>query len=345
MKRQSIGSMLSLVILAALAWGVWHVFGKSTDLPPMPGGQGLRNEAAIPMSMGNGLEEPVRPIRAAAPLNRDKVALGKALFHDARLSADNSISCASCHNVNEGGADRRSRSLGIRAQEGEVNSPGVNYASLNFRQFWDGRSPSLEAQVDGPVHHPAEMASNWEQVIGKLLVDAAFARDFKHAYPEGLTATSLRDAIATYERSLSTPSRFDRWLEGDKNALTAEETSGYKLFKHHGCTACHQGVGLGGNMFQRFGIMDNPLERKPQVTRADLGRFNVTGRKDDRFVFKVPSLRNVALTAPYFHDGSAASLEEAVGIMGRAQLGLQLNTAEIALVTAFLRTLNGAPAP
>lgn len=341
MKQSSVGSLLSVLLPVALAGGLWLAFGGSSDIPNPPPGQGLRHEATLPGSMGAAFDEPVRPLAAPAGLNPERVALGEALFHDPRLSADNTISCAACHRVGQGGADSKARSLGIRGQEGGINSPSVNYASLNFRQFWDGRAASLEAQVDGPVHHPAEMGSNWAQIITKLSQDAAFLASFKQAYPQGLSEHALKDAIAQYERSLSTPSRFDRWLEGQKDALTTEEAAGYRLFKHHGCTACHQGVGLGGNMFQRFGIMDNPLDRKIQPTRADLGRFNVTGHKDDRFVFKVPSLRNVALTAPYFHDGSAPSLAEAVGVMGKAQLGLQLQPAEIALIVAFLRTLNG----
>lgn len=334
MKRHTLG--LSLLI-AALAFLGWLVFRDTwTGRHQHPENAHLLTSASLPDPLAS--TEPIQAL-ATPILDSRKVALGKALFHDPRLSVDNTVACSACHEAQRGGADGRVVSVGVGGQNGSLNAPSVNYASLNFRQFWDGRAPTLEAQIDGPIHHPAEMGSNWDQILGKLRQDAPFSARFRMAYPAGFSPETIRDAIAQFERSLSLPSRFDRWLEGEMEALTQEEIAGYKVFKHHGCTACHQGRGIGGNMFQKFGIANNPMERKARLNSADLGRFNVTSRLEDRYVFKVPSLRNVGLTAPYFHDGSATTLEEAVAIMGHAQLGLQLSSKEVTQISRFLRSL------
>lgn len=286
-------------------------------------------------------DEPLLPIQQAHQLSAQKVALGRSLFHDPRLSRDGSISCASCHDLSRGGADARPRSLGVDRQEGVINAPTVFNSALNFRQFWDGRSPSLEDQVSGPIHNPVEMASTWPQVLERLQADAPLQAQFMAIYRNAPTAAAVQDAIAEFERSLMTPSRMDRWLQGDADALTQEELAGYRLFKRHGCVACHQGAHVGGNLFQRFGVMQDYFASKPQLTAADLGRFNVTGREEDRHVFKVPSLRNVALTGPYFHDASAATLEAAVAEMGRYQLGVELPRDDVEAIVRFLHTLTG----
>jgi len=218
-------------------------------------------------------------------------------------------------------------------------------ASLNFVQFWDGRAASLEEQAAGPVHNPLEMATDWATVIGKLQADDGFRRDFLRAYPDGITGGNLADAIATFERTLLTEDApFDRYLRGDPQAIDARAKQGYRRFRDLGCASCHQGVNIGGNMFQRFGAMadyfGDRARQRPAVA-ADLGRFNVTGQEVDRHVFKVPSLRNVAETAPYFHDGSVARLDEAVAIMGRYQLGRELSRDETESLLAFLATLTG----
>lgn len=279
-------------------------------------------------------------------LSSAKVALGRSLFEDVRLSRDNSISCASCHDLTTFGHDRRRVSLGVGGAEGSVNAPTVFNASLNFVQFWDGRAASLEDQAAGPVHNPLEMATDWATVIGKLQADDGFRRDFLRTYPDGITAGNLTDAIATFERTLLTEDApFDRYLRGDPQAIDARARLGYRNFRELGCASCHQGVNVGGNMFQRFGIMGDYFgdraRRRPAVA-SDLGRFNVTGQEVDRHVFKVPSLRNVAETAPYFHDGSVATLDEAVAIMGRYQLGRELSRDETESLLAFLATLTGA---
>jgi cytochrome c peroxidase len=286
--------------------------------------------------------EPVLPLPLHLDLDQSKVDLGRRLFLDPRLSHDNTIFCGSCHRLELGGTDRRIRSLGIAGAEGDVNAPTVFNSGLNFRQFWDGRAATLEDQIDGPVNNPKEMGSSWPEVIGKLGQDREYVRAFRALYPDGLQSATIKDAIATFERSLITPnSPFDRFLRGDGQALTEQQLAGYRLFKAYGCVACHQGVNIGGNMFQKFGVARDYFADRGHVTTSDLGRFNVTGLERDRYRFKVPSLRNVALTAPYFHDGSAATLEQAVNIMARYQLGRTLPPHDRDLIVGFLRTLTG----
>jgi cytochrome c peroxidase len=285
------------------------------------------------------------PLPSPPALSADKVALGLALFKDVRLSRDNSLSCASCHDLKGAGHDGRTVSLGVDGAQGSVNAPTVFNASLNIAQFWDGRAATLEDQASGPVHNPVEMATSWPEVIAKLGADAAFRRDFLRVYPGGISPGNIVDAIATFERSLLTEnSPFDRYLRGESNAIGERAKLGYRYFRELGCISCHQGVNVGGNMFQRFGVMADYFADRAKlrpVGAADLGRFNVTGREEDRHVFKVPSLRNVALTAPYFHDGSVGSIEEAVAIMGRYQLGRELSKDEVLALVAFLQTLTG----
>ena len=210
-----------------------------------------------------------------------------------------------------------------------------------FVQFWDGRAASLEEQAAGPVHNPLEMGSNWPEVIAKLSKDDRYRQEFNRIYKAGISGETIVDAIATYERTLLTlNSPFDRYLRGDKEALNSLEHAGLRLFLDYGCASCHQGAALGGNMFQQFGVMDNYFENRAP-SKADLGRFNVTGLVSDKHVFKVPSLRNVGVTPPYFHDGSVESLEEAVVVMGRYQLGREITGDDVKALAAFLRTLTG----
>jgi cytochrome c peroxidase len=200
--------------------------------------------------------------------------------------------------------------VGIRQQLGDVNAPTVLNSALNFVQFWNGRAKNLEEQAGGPIENPKEMGNNWPNVLRMLRDDTSYVRQFAEAFPDGISEANVRSAIAGFERTLVTPSaRFDLWLTGDKQALSAEERAGYELFKSVGCVACHQGRNVGGNMFQRFGVFGNYLEERGNLRESDYGRFALTGNEADRFVFRVPSLRNVELTAPYFHDGSAATLE------------------------------------
>lgn len=286
--------------------------------------------------------EPIVPIPIENNLDARKVSLGQKLFHEKLLSHDNSISCAGCHDLNKGGTDNAVNSVGINGQVGAINSPTVLNACYNFKQFWDGRAESLEEQVDGPTHAGKEMGSNWPEIIGKLSAVAEYQASFAALYKDGVQSKNIKDAIATFERSLSTPnSRFDQFLNGKKEALTQEEIDGYQLFKNYGCISCHQGVNIGGNLFQKFGVMGNYFEDRGHITAADFGRYNVTKNAGDKFVFKVPSLRNIALTAPYFHDGSAQTLDQAVQVMGRYQLGRVLTDKEVSQIVKFLNTLTG----
>jgi len=287
-------------------------------------------------------DEPIEPIPMQVSLNMEKVVLGKQLFHDPKLSKTNNISCASCHDLTKGGTDRRARSLGINGQIGDINSPTVLNNSFHFKQFWDGRADSLEEQIEGPIHADKEMGSSWPEIIEKLKQSPEYVSVFDKLYEKDISANNIKDAIATFERSLYTPnSPFDQFLRGNANALTNEEKEGYRRFKGYGCVACHQGVLLGGNMYQKFGVFGDYIKERGDETKADLGRYNVTGKEEDRYMFKVPSLRNISLTAPYFHDGSAETLDEAVKVMVKYQLGREAAQTDIDLIIQFLKTLNG----
>jgi len=293
---------------------------------------------------GAGLKhEPILPLPRHQDLDQRLVALGDRLFHDVRLSQDNTLSCAGCHVLSSGGTDRLVHSIGVGGAQGGINAPTVYNSSFNFAQFWDGRADTLEEQAAGPVHNPAEMSSSWPEVVSKLAADQETVASFRASFAGGITPKNIALAIAEFERSLVTPnSRFDRWLRGEESALSKAEFRGYRLFKSYGCISCHQGANVGGNLYAYMGAMgDYFKDRGRPLTKADLGRLNVTGRDEDKHFFKVPSLRLAALTPPYFHDGSAATLEEAVQVMGRYQLGREIPREEIVAITAFIRSLVG----
>jgi cytochrome c peroxidase len=286
--------------------------------------------------------EPIRPLPDAPQSDARLVALGKELFFDGILSADGSIRCASCHDVGSGGDDGKPRSTGIGGKHGGVNAPTVLNSGNNFVQFWDGRAATLEDQAGGPIENPLEMGSTLPAVVAKVSAKKEYKAAFAALFPDGVTASHLREAIAAFERTLVTPDApIDRYLRGDANALTAEQKEGYELFKSAGCIACHQGANVGGNMFQRFGVLGNYFAERGNITQADYGRFNVTHEESDRHVFRVPSLRNVELTAPYFHDGTAETLDRAVRVMAKFQLGRQLTDTQVDRIVAFLKSLTG----
>jgi len=227
----------------------------------------------------------------------------------------------------------------------DFNTPTVFNAALSFRLNWRGNFRTLEEQAEAVLLDPRLMGTSWETLLAKLQADQTYKDQFASAYGQPPAPPLVLDALATFERSLLTPrAPFDRWLAGERDAIGPEERRGYELFKSHGCVACHQGANVGGNLFQRFGVFDDPLVTGPP-TRADLGRFALTGKPEDRSVFRVPSLRNVARTAPYFHDGRAATLEDAVGEMARIQLGRVLAPQEIGLIVRFLNALSGEYRP
>lgn len=289
--------------------------------------------------------EPVQPVPKSLPVEARKVALGFRLYHDTRLSGDSTLSCASCHNLNAGGVDGRQTSRGVNGAVGPINAPTVFNATFNSEQFWDGRAANLQKQAGGPPLNPIEMASkSWEEIIAKLDVDPALKAAFEAVYPQGFSGDTITDAIAEYEKTLITPNApFDNWLRGDDSALTAQQKRGYALFKENKCATCHGGVILGGRSFEPLGLKAE--YDFGEVTPADIGRMNVTNEVRDRLRQKVPGLRNVALTAPYFHRGDVPTLDEAVKLMLRYQVGTGLPQAEVDDMVAFLESLTGVYTP
>ncbi|WP_299194996.1 cytochrome c peroxidase [uncultured Amphritea sp.] len=290
--------------------------------------------------------EPIKPIKPASELNQDKVSLGRDLFHDARLSSDNTISCASCHSLKHGGADTSAVSTGVGGALGSANTPTVYNSSLNFVQFWNGRAADLLEQVNGPIHNPVEMNSNWPLIVRNLSQDPGLQSRFSTLYSDGLNAGNIRDAIIEFERSLITLNApFDRWLKGDESAISDAQKQGYRLFKSYGCISCHQGSNVGGNMYARFGAVKDISEyfsdRGTPMSETDLGRYTATSDALDRYLFKVPSLRLASRTSPYFHDGSVTRLEDAIKIMGRFQLGREIPDEHITAISAFIKSLTG----
>ncbi|MBS1213317.1 MAG: cytochrome [Proteobacteria bacterium] len=282
--------------------------------------------------------EPLAPLPLAVPENAEKVALGERLFQDPRLSRQSQRSCATCHPLDRGAMDGRSRAEGASGEELR-NTPTLFNVGFNFFFNWDGSVTTLEAHAEKVLSNPRIMNASWPELLAVLGADTQYAQAFSAAYPDGLTQANLVDTLTCFERSLVTPnSRFDRYLRGEKQALDPAELEGYRLFKSLGCVACHQGMNIGGNLFQKFGIYGAPTGTKEI---ADAGRYAVTRNDRDRGVYRVPSLRNVAVTAPYFHDGRAPTLEAAVDTMAQEQLGRRLGLKERALIVLFLKTLTG----
>jgi cytochrome c peroxidase len=289
----------------------------------------LKNFAALPAAVTSD----------ANPITTEKTALGKMLYYDARLSRGQDVSCNSCHPLNNYGADGRPTSEGYRHQHGDRNSPTVYNAAGHVAQFWDGRAADLEEQAQGPVLNPVEMAMPSEKAVVAVLQSIPeYAQAFHRAFPDDpdpLTLRNMAKAIAAFERKLVTPGRWDKFLNGDDGALTAEEKAGFQAFLDAGCATCHAGTYVGGNIYQKLGA----AEAWPD--RSDPGRYQVTHNESDRMVFKVPSLRNVAKTAPYFHDGKVKTLDEAVSTMAQHQLGKQLSDSEVKAIATWLNSLTG----
>jgi len=282
--------------------------------------------------------EPIQPIKPVQNINLAQVELGKKLYFDPRLSKSGFISCNSCHNLSMGGTDNLKTSIGDHWQQGPINAPTVLNSSLNIAQFWDGRAADLKAQAGGPIANPGEMGFTHQLAVSVLASIPEYVVEFKQVFGDDkIDIDKVTVAIAEFEKTLVTPnSRFDRWLLGDKDALTPNELAGYDLFKNSGCIACHNGEAVGGNSFQKMGVMEAYKAKSPAE-----GLSAVTGKDADRFKFKVPTLRNVEMTYPYFHDGEAETLTEAVDVMGRLQLGKKFSDQENAQVVAFLKTLTG----
>lgn len=283
-------------------------------------------------------EEPIEPIRPPLVVYPARVELGKQLFFDPRLSRSGFISCNSCHNLSLGGTDNLVTSVGDQWRRGTLNSPTVLNSSMSIAQFWDGRADTLRDQAGVPIANPDEMASSHELAVEVIASIPGYVEAFDEVFGSpGIDIGRITAAIAAFEETLVTPgSRFDLWLLGDDSALSPQELYGYRLFKSNGCVACHYGPAAGGASFRKMGVL-----AEYQTDNPAIGRAGVTGEAADRMRFKVPSLRNVELTYPYFHDGAAATLEEAVGTMGRLQLGREFSPEEVTDIVAFLRTLTG----
>lgn len=287
-------------------------------------------------------DTPITPLHTIDNLKPALIQLGQQLFHDPRLSRDNSISCGSCHILNKGGVDGLPKPVGIRGQVADINTLSVYNAAFNVRQTWTGKVKTLEDQITIPITDPRELDSSWELVLSKLKQDPSYSRQFNALFSDGITSTNVSHAIATFERTLITlDSPFDRWLQGDAHAISEQAVRGYESFQRYGCIACHQGSNVGGNMFERMGVVNDYFADRGNITTVDYGLFNLTQKEKDRFVFRVASLRNIALTAPYFHDGSTKTLEQAVSVMAHYQLGLTLDDKSITDIVAFLESLTG----
>ncbi len=288
--------------------------------------------------------EPVRPL----PLLRQdidetlqkRIDLGKRLFNDTRLSGSGKLSCASCHNLSLGGADPRGASFDTSGKPLRRNAPTVYNVAFSANQFWDGRAQTLQQQAHEVITSALEMNGEWPSILQRLREDSELIAAFS-IYPQGISQQTVVDALALFERTLITPnSPFDRYLRGDEAALTTTQKQGYELFKRLGCISCHQGRNLGGNLFQYFGVYAS-RDQLAMYEEQDKGRYEVTGEQEDMLLFKVPSLRNIALTAPYFHDGSRTTLEQAVQDMGQLQLGKRLSELQTDQLVQFLQSLTG----
>lgn len=279
------------------------------------------------------------PAEASAPgMTEARIDLGRALFFDTRLSADGDLACNSCHDLQKYGVDGKPTATGHKGQKGNRNAPTVYHAALHSKQFWDGRAKDVEEQAKGPVLNPIEMAGGDPAAVeSRLKAVPEYQKMFAEAFPgqeQPITFDNMAIAIGAFERRLMTPSPFDRYLQGDAAALTPEQEKGLQTFVDVGCASCHSGVAMGGVTFQKLGL------KKPFET-TDEGRFAVTKRDADRFVFKVPSLRNIEMTGPYFHDGKVATLDQAVRLMADHQLGKTLTDEQVKEILAFLGALTG----
>lgn len=318
---------LAMILASSFIWN--HTLASSAD-----SANGLDKVPAF--------NEPILPIARLIDTDPEKVALGELLFNDKHLSKNNQVACADCHQLQKGGDDDMPVGITHDGIPHKINTPTIFNAALNYRQNWDGRANSLEDQIDMVIHSEIEGKTNWPELLDDTTRQIDLKNRFTQLYPDGITRENYLDALTEFEKTLITPnSRFDQFLLGDINAINKEEKAGYLLFKEYGCVSCHQGINIGGNLYQKFGIFYDYIRARGNITDADHGRKNITGKASDDYVFKVPTLRNIEVTAPYLHDGQAETLAEAIQIMGTTQLGRELSSKDITLIEAFLRTLTG----
>jgi cytochrome c peroxidase len=342
MNRQARVRARSGVARTGRASYAWALFGAAVVLWPLLAA--TQSTVLPPPAPQPSVQaaEPITPLPLSVVLDPSRVALGERLFSDTRLSGDNTRSCASCHPLDKGAMDARARGIATDGQARLRNTPTLFNVGFNFAFNWDGATTTLENHAQRLLGNPAVMNAKWPDLLTKLRADADYPALFAAAFTDGLTQANLLSSLATFERSLITPNaRLDRYLRGERQALTQEEVRGYQLFKSYGCVACHQGMNVGGNLFQRFGVFQDPDTLYASREEADIGRYRVSAVDRDRGVFRVPSLRNVALTAPYFHDGRAPTLALAVDTMARVQLGRELSAEEVQAIVRFLETLTG----
>lgn len=306
-----------------------------------------RSHQAPPLAGAGGSEPEPRQLQVILPLSApalpapELVSLGRQLFFSPVLAADGRVSCASCHLPEHAFADPRPLSGGPVRPDTLFNTPSIYNVALLDVFGWAGKESSLEAQLDGLIENPSIMGTTWAAIFARLTVDPAWQERLARAFPDGATPESARSALLAYERSLvSVGAAFDRWQLGDEQALSAEARTGYELFLSRGCASCHQGRLLGGNLFERLGVLRDYFGDGGADRERDLGRFRLTGREEDRNVFRVPSLRNVALTAPYLHDGSQPTLAGTVSMMATYQLGRELAPEQIRAIVTFLEALS-----
>lgn len=328
--------LIGLVLLAILVALIWQQMQSLQEPVPISALTIKDTLSFDPVS------EPIQPLPVVGAIATEKVALGEKLFSDPRLSQDGQISCVSCHNLQVGGADNRRYSVGVHGAVGTVNAPTVFNVLYNFRFNWDGKFTNLAEHTDFLLQRDTVMDSHWPDLLQALAAVPDYRQAFETVYDDKITQANVINAIVTYEETLTTPNApFDRYIQGDQAALSTAAQEGYQLFKNYGCISCHQGVNVGGNMFQKFGVIGDYFADRGNITNADFGRFNVTQKEADRYVFRVPSLRNVAITPPYFHDGSAATLEQAIEIMVKYQLGRPIPSEHVQRITQFLQSLTG----
>lgn len=294
-------------------------------------------------SVAQQQSEPILPIIPdPTEQNPLKINLGKDLYRDPLFSLTHADSCNSCHNINRGGIDNLTRYIGIYNKMGSLNTPTIFNTHLNFRQFWNGRAKDLDAVIEDHLQDPTIFKNNWQTVLKRIEGSPQLMNEFNQAYGKKPGKAEVKDALINYIETLTTPrSRFDLYLQGDTKALSPRAIKGYNLFKSYGCITCHQGPNIGGNLYQRLGVYKDYYKDKKNIQKADYGLFLLTGVESDRYVFKVPSLRNITTTGPYLHDGSAKTLREVIQIMGVYQVGQVIPPYDVTLIMEFMESLTG----
>ena len=331
-QRLRIVYRVGLVVVAIALALIWQ------QLQTPPNSSLTQNEIERP-----GLvKDAIQPLPTTVVVDQAKFQLGEKLFRERQLSINGEVACINCHKLDRGGVDGKQYSPGINRAKTRVNTPTVFNVAYNFRFNWNGQHESLITHTDKLMQNPTVMGSKWSDVRQKLAASDEYRQAFEAIYADGVSKDTVIDAIVAYESALVTPNApFDRYLRGDRSALSATEQEGYSLFQAYGCVSCHQGANMGGNMFQKFGVIGDYFADRGNLQAADLGRFNVTGNEADRYVFRVPSLRNVAVTSPYLHDGTVETLTEAINIMVKYQLGRPIPAAHVDAIAQFLKTLTG----